>query len=234
MTSFLLARSGEMSQELARKINAISGCCALELDLINYQRKDILLDSQLYYRVIAKYAFIIVTSYFCAQNLPHALNQKIMVLVVGEKSAKILLEKGYKVQFISSNAEQLKEEIIARKIESAIYLSSNNISCELPKNITRYIAYDVIYLSELSTEQIMQYRKGIDYIIIYSAKSMEVFLNLFRASNLLDMMQEKCILIAISQKVADIAKGFFLNIIISPEPHLIAQEVLKLCISNQK
>ena len=130
--------------------------------------------------------------------------------VVGTKSAKILEEKGYNIKFMALNAESLKEQIPEEIYENTIYLSGNHITVNMPQQVARRIFYKVTYRESLSQEQILRYKQGIDYILIYSENCAKTLIKLLLKSNLMNYL-ENTTYIAISSKVEKVIKHHFRN-----------------------
>ncbi len=216
--SVLLTRSEFANNELKKilekpKYNLSEKYELLECSLIKYELQNIDL-LELY-----KFQNIIVTSFFAANNLPELSNNNsdpsknniISAWVVGNKSAKILKQKGYEIQFIAQNAQELKSKILKTNLSNVIYPSSDKITVNMPSHITHKVFYKVFYKKSLSNEQILRYKQGIDYILLYSENCAKTFIKLLLDNNLIDYLKNTKY-ITISQKVAKIVEPYFENI----------------------
>lgn len=208
MKSVLLTRAKEMNAELKASLS-LTEIEILECNLINYELLPVNID------YIKDFSNILITSYFAAINAPVATDEFKGAFVVGEKSAKILAQKNYKILFCASNAEQLHQQILCEdNYGSTIYLSGNSITTKMPAWVTREVFYRAHYLEYFSAEQITRYKNGIDYVLLYSENSAKTLLNLLKENNLLNCLANS-IVIVISSKVGLVVANNFDNIIIS-------------------
>ena len=113
----------------------------LECSLIKYELQPINLLE------LKDFTDLIITSFFAASKIPPASFTGVNAWVVGTKSARILEEKGYNIKFVATSAESLKQQIPETIYETAIYLSSDHITVDMPEQIVRKIFYKVTYLS---------------------------------------------------------------------------------------
>jgi uroporphyrinogen-III synthase len=188
---------------------------------------------------------IILTSKYAASLMNDSV-KNMNFWVVGQESAKILQSKGFNVNYIAKNVDDLIANLrnchpeqgshpelvsgsrlnihkILNQVQDdcyshssstgkIIYLSGNKITKNMPKGITRHIIYKVNYKSSLSHAEIEQARQGLDYILLYSQNCAKILLELLRKYGLLESLKSTKI-IAISQKVANIVRLYFKNII---------------------
>ena len=221
MKSLLLTRSKEFNNELKlflQEKNIAHKYKILELNLLNYQLQHIDFSD-----IFSKFNHIIITSIFAAQNMPHHLYNKKYIYVVGQKSAKILADKGYIIQNVAKNAPELKKIIDQQNSnihKEMIYLSGNNITLEMNRNITRKIFYKTNYKESLPKSQILRYKSNIDFILLYSYHSAKIFVQLMEKYNLFPFVQNSTYIV-LSDKIMQVIKPYFNNVIISKEPHLI-------------
>jgi len=159
--------------------------------------------------ILNKYSELVITSSFAANNLPNTDNM--CAWVVGENTRNILEKKGYKIKFCAPDAITLKKELQKNAYIKAIYLSGDNITLEMPSNVSRIIFYNTIYKEFFSEFEIQRLSQGIDYILLYSENSAKTFLQLLLENGLLKNL-ENSTMVTISSKVANVVKGYFKNI----------------------
>ncbi len=192
MKVILLARSC-IDNILLSNILSVKGYKCINLNIIKYINIDF------DYSILQHVENIIITSKYAA-NLLKVNNNNYTVLVVGNKSAQILLKKRYLVKFIANNALELKHYIESQSNIVGVYLSSNYITVKMPITISRYIFYKVMYKDNLTIEEIIQIKEGIDYILLYSLNSSKTFITLILRNKLLYYIKSSTIL-TISNKV---------------------------------
>ncbi|MDA9163574.1 hypothetical protein N9N97_01695 [Rickettsiaceae bacterium] len=219
MKSVLLTRSESANNSLKKSL-ADCNYELLDCSLIDYQLLPI--DSS----ILENYTDIIITSNFAANNIPDAPNGGMHAWVVGAKSAQILESKGYKIRFFAQDALTLRAQIPTEIHENTIYLSSNHITVNMPLHITRQIFYNVSYLESLSKEQILRYKQGVDYILLYSENCAKTLVKILLENNLLNYLENTTIL-AISSKVDRVVKHQFCNRVVCSGADLILEYLKK-------
>lgn len=164
--------------------------------------------------ILLNYQHIILTSKFATNifvsgrnNYPH-INPHIWV--VGNSSNIILTQQNCPVSYIARNIQDLLEHFPQEFYKQTIYLSSNEITQELPPEIRRQIVYQVQYVSQLC--HLEDIKQGLDYILLYSSNSAKTLIKLFTENNLLELLSTTQV-ITISKKVADIIKIFNRNVV---------------------
>jgi len=175
---------------------------------------------------INQFSDLIITSNFAANNIPDAPRANMPVWVVGEKSANILKNKGYKVEFYASSGENLKRQIPDNLYNTMLYLSGEYITVNMPFGITRKILYKTIYLESLSEKDVIRYKEGIDYIVLYSENCAKTLLKLLVENNLVNYL-EKTTCIAISSKVARVFEQVFKNVVVCHDSDSMLKHIEK-------
>ncbi|MFY9589716.1 uroporphyrinogen-III synthase [Rickettsia endosymbiont of Halotydeus destructor] len=223
MKSVLLTRSTEGNketiEEIARyninnlKFNYIH-CPLIEYKNLNFTSK-----------ILNDYSNIIITSKYAAHILKEqSKDSNYNVWVVGESSKIILESSGFIVKYVAKNVGDLIEYFPPDLYNQAIYLSSNEITHDLPSQIKRKIIYKVKYLNKLSPSF-----DCIDYVLLYSQNSAKTLLNLLRQNNLLESLQNS-LFITISLKVANIIRPFFKNVVYCDDEN--PYKIINLLIRN--
>jgi uroporphyrinogen-III synthase len=200
--SVLLTRAKSANSILKKKLLNYD---LLECSLIEYELLP--LDNS---RII-NYSDLIITSYFAASNAPAALGKFKRAWVVGENSSKLLRDKGYEILFCAVNAASLKQKLVRTNLHSAIYLSGNNITIDMPSYVERQIFYNTHYKNNLSKLEIQRYKQGVDYILLYSENCAKTLLQLLLDNDLVKYLENTTI-VAISSKVSKVVKSYFKNI----------------------
>ncbi|WP_375326462.1 uroporphyrinogen-III synthase [Candidatus Tisiphia endosymbiont of Nemotelus uliginosus] len=149
------------------------------------------------------------------------------IWVVGDSSNIILRQHNFTVHYIAKNIQELIYNIPPQLYNHSIYLSSNEITQELPSPIKRQIIYEVQYANTL--QHLEEIKKGVDYILLYSQNSAKTLITLLRANNLLKLFFSTQVL-TISEKVASIIRFFTKNVVSCKEGK--PEEMLKLLIST--
>jgi len=201
--SVLLTRSKSVNAELKQSLEKHK-YELLECSLIDYELQPFDLSE------FHGFQNIIITSFFAANKLPDAPVNSMDAWVVGVKSAKILEAKGYKIKFISPDAETLKRQIPEEIYHDSIYPSSDQITVNMPLHITRKVFYKVSYKDSLSNEQLLRYKQGIDYVLLYSENCAKTLVKLLLENDLMNYL-ENTTCIAISSKVERVVKRHFRN-----------------------
>ena len=199
--SVLLTRSNSLNAEL-KDILKSQKYELLECSLLEYELQPF--DLLEFY----KFQNVLVTSIFAAHELPEAQFGVMDAWVVGIKSAKILESKGYRIQFVAHDAESLKHQIPEHIYYDTIYPSSDHISVKMPVHITRKIFYKVLYRESLSNEQLLRYKQGIHYVLLYSENCAKTLVKLLLENNLMNYL-ENTTYIVISSKVERVVKNYF-------------------------
>ncbi|QQV75243.1 hypothetical protein H6P87_00793 [Rickettsia tillamookensis] len=150
------------------------------------------------------------------------------IWVVGSKSKRLL---GKKVVYTAKNVEDLIKHFPPDLYEQAIYLSSNEITKDLPNKIARHIIYNVEYLNELPVSIVKEFENNIDFILLYSQNSAKTFLRLLLQNNLLEYLQDSLV-VAISLKVANIVRPFIKNVVYCDDQN--HNDIIKLLSENAK
>ena len=208
MKSVLLTRSESANIQLRAELDKL-GYELLECSLIDYELQDF--DPL----ELNNYTNIIITSIFAANNIPSAPSKGMLAWVVGEKSAMILEKKGYKIKFFARDAETLKKQIPSYIYENTLYLSSDHITTNMPTAVSRRIFYKVTYRESLSSSQILRYKQGIDYILLYSRNCANTLVKLILETDLVNYLESTTV-IAISSKVKVVVQQYFSNIMVCP------------------
>lgn len=208
MKSVLLTRSESANIQLKVELDKL-GYESLECSLIDYELQNF---NPL---ELNNYTDVIITSIFAANNLPVAPSTGLSAWVVGEKSAMILEKKGYKVKFFAKDADTLKRQIPSDIYENTLYLSSDHIMVNMPIAVSRRIFYKVTYRESLSSSQILRYKQGIDYILLYSRNCANTLVKLILETNLVNYLESTTI-IAISSKVKVEVQQYFSNVVVCP------------------
>ncbi len=255
MKSVLLTRSPEDNHNIISnlKLLDLTNCyfdyiCS---PLVEYE--DLLVNST----ILGGYSNVIITSKFAgkifaswfndkeslnitSQNKPNIqipqsldfipnIGIKKNIWLVGDSSKLLLLSKNITIKYIAENIADLIKNLPCEIYAETIYLSSNEITQDLPKEINRYIIYQVKYATELY--QIEKIKKGIDYILIYSQNSAKALIKLLIKYNLLELLANSLV-ITISKKVADIIRFFSKNVVYCDNGK--PSQMLELLIYNAK
>lgn len=219
MKSVLLTRAKELNIELKLSLQKFD-YELLECNLIKYKLQPLDLNE------FCSFDNVLITSFFAANKLPNAPKEVMNAWVVGVSSAKVLASKGYKIQFYAETAEELKNNIPEGIYNETIYLSSDQITVFMPSLITRRIFYNVYYKESLSSNQLLRYQKGIDYILLYSENCAKTLIKLLLENNLMNSL-ESTTFIVISSKVEDIIKPYFANTMICQGTSLMLEYLEK-------
>ena len=150
---------------------------------------------------------------------------------IGSKSKKLLESKGLKVVYAAKNVNDLITHFPADLYDRTIYLSSNEITKDLPDKITRHIIYNVEYLNDLPLFVVKEFKSSVDFILLYSQNSADTLIKLLRQNNLLEYLQNSLVL-AISAKVANIIRPFIKNVIYCDDQN--PNDIIRLLFENAK
>lgn len=213
MKNILLTRS-EDNQLLQQKLRAKGFVCH-QIPLITYIN---LLDRDDVTGVLlrANYSNIIITSKYAAKLICDAKNigniDEKYFWVVGQASANILGNNGYNIKETASTARQLIEKLPSDILSDMLYLSGDHITTDMPEPVRRLIIYKVQYKNNLSSDEIEMIKNGMNYVTLYSENSAKTLYTLLSRNNLLKYMEDS-VLVAISEKVANIMSGCCKDII---------------------
>ncbi|WP_347938784.1 uroporphyrinogen-III synthase [Rickettsia oklahomensis] len=225
MKSVLLTRSLEENRKIIKEMSKYNlDLNYIHCTLIKYKILDFninILDNYSNIIITSKYAAIIITKYCINQN----------IWVVGNTSKKLLENKGLKVAYTAKNVEDLIKHFPPNLYEQTIYLSSNEITKDLPNKIARHIIYNVEYLNELPISIIKEFEKNIDFILFYSQNSAKTLVKLLLQNNLLQYLQDSLV-VAISLKVANIVRPFIKNVVYCDDQN--PNYIIKLLSENAK
>lgn len=224
-TRIILTRSLEDNIFLEKQITSKSGknpVKVLKLNLISFQDLDV------DFANFKNFSNIIITSKHAASIIPaNKYNQN--TYVVGRQSAYILKQKGYNIKYVAVNAQELYNHIssiINKEAGNFIYFSGDHITLEMPIEIHREIIYKTEYSKELSKQEILFIKQGVDIIPVYSVNCAKTLINLLDSTNLLKNIANTPI-IAVSLKAAAVFNGEFENIVIAESPNQIIEKILE-------
>lgn len=158
--------------------------------------------------LLGEYSDIVISSPRAARRIKGLLNDRPQNLwIVGESSINSL--KGLKNKNIKTFLDfGALENFLKDREGEFLYLSSDFISKEPPKNFRRLIAYKTLYSSEISDRALAELSGGVDYICLYSANCAKVFINLLKKYDLLGKLENSYI-IALSYRIAEIVEPYF-------------------------
>lgn len=151
--------------------------------------------------------------------------------MVGDKSKQLLENKSLKIAYTAKNVDDLIQHFPSDLYKQTIYLSSNEITKDLPDKIKRYIIYNVEYLNELPLSVVKELKNSVDFVMLYSQNSAKTLLKLLNENNLLEYLQNSLV-IAISLKVANIVRPFFKNVVYCDDQN--PNDLIKLLFENAK
>lgn len=208
MKSVLLTRSQENNKHIIKKLNSYRLTYErfryIECPLLEYK------NCQLGSDILEDYDNIIITSKYAANIIDSwDIPQRKGLWVVGNKSQSILQNSRFKICYVAKNVQDLINNLPNKLYQQTIYLSSNEITQDLPNIIKREIIYQVNYKEYIY--EIDRLKTGIDYILLYSQNCASTLLRLLINNNLLSLLSNTTI-IAISAKVADIVRPITKNI----------------------
>ncbi|MCC8416678.1 MAG: hypothetical protein LN575_04960 [Rickettsia endosymbiont of Gnoriste bilineata] len=224
MKSVLLTRSLEDNYDIIQELQRNHQCSFNYIccPLVEYQTLP--LDGTLLY----DYPNVIITSKFAAKILARHQNiEKKNIWIVGNSSKLILEQNNFIVQYVASNVQELLENIPPEIYHQTVYLSSNEITQDLPQAIKRHIIYQVKYATKL--QHIAEIEKGINFILLYSQNCTKTFIELLIKNNLLESLANSLV-ITISKKVANIISSFTKNVVYCDNGQ--PQQMLELLIYN--
>ncbi|WP_419235448.1 uroporphyrinogen-III synthase [Rickettsia endosymbiont of Nabis limbatus] len=225
MKSILLTRSWEANLETTQEIdNHVLNFHYINCPIIKYKTLDFDIN------IWGGYSNIIITSKYAAAIIAeYKLNHNIWV--VGDKSKQLLENKSLKIAYTAKNVDDLIQHFPSDLYKQTIYLSSNEITKDLPDKIKRYIIYNVEYLNELPLSVVKELKNSVDFVMLYSQNSAKTLLKLLNENNLLEYLQNSLV-IAISLKVANIVRPFFKNVVYCDDQN--PNDLIKLLFENAK
>ncbi|ADE30005.1 palindromic element RPE1 domain-containing protein [Rickettsia prowazekii] len=148
MKSVLLTRNIQENNETIQEINKYNlDLRYIHCSLIKYKTLDFNIN------ILNNYSNIIITSKYAAHILAD-YNLKQDIWVVGNKTKQLL---GKKVIYTANNIADLIQHFPTDLYKHTIYLSSNEITQDLPNKIARHIIYNVEYLNELPISIIQEF-----------------------------------------------------------------------------
>ena len=222
MKSVLLTRNIEENNEIINEISEYNlDLRYIHCPLIKYETLGFNID------ILNDYSNIIITSKYAA-NILAGYNLKQDIWVVGSKSKRLLSKD---VIYTAKNVEDLIKHFPPDLYEQTIYLSSNEITKDLPNKIARHVIYNVEYLNELLVSVIKEFKNNIDFILLYSQNSAKTFIKLLLQNNLLGYLQNNLV-VAISLKVANIVRPFIKNVVYCDDQN--PNDIIKLLSENAK
>lgn len=179
--------------------------------------------------ITSKYAAKILASWFIGEQYSDEYINRKNIWLVGNSSKLLLSSKKFLIKYVARNVEELLKNLPREIHDQTIYLSSNEITQDLPMKIDRHIIYQVKYATKL--QQIEQITKGVDYILLYSQNTAQTFIELLMKNNLLKILASSMV-ITISLRVADIVKFFTKNVIYCDNGK--PEKMLELLINDAK
>lgn len=226
MQSVLLTRSWEDNLETTQEIdNHVLNVHYINCPIMKYKTLDFDIN------ILKNYSNIIITSKYAAAIIAeYELNHNIC-WVVGDKSKQLLENKRLKIAYTAKNVDDLIQHFPSELYKQTIYLSSNEITKDLPYKIKRYIIYNVEYLNELPLNVVKELKKSVDFVLLYSQNSAKTLLKLLNENNLLEYLQNSLV-IAISLKVANIVRPFCQNVVYGDNQN--SNDLIKLLFENAK
>lgn len=209
--NILLTRSIEENRNL-EKIFSTRNIKCISLPIIQYM--PLAID---YEQILKKKTNVIITSKYAARIIAKNINQcfNLNAWVVGRNSANILKHARFNVHYIANNVNDLINHVPPNIYQNSIYLSANEVTKEMPKQICRKIIYKVQYLNALNANQLETLQSTtIHYILIYSQNTAKALIKLLQKYELIELLKHAKI-ITISLKVAEMLSEFFTNVIYS-------------------
>lgn len=211
MSSVLLTRSYDENQKLKKELEP-SGFKCIDCPLLEYN--DLSID---YKSILWDYSNIIITSKYAAKKIYVAMNKLnknnidygiINFWVVGKESATILDSlDNILIKYVAHNVKNLIGNIPESIYRDMIYLSADQITMQLPKQIVRLIIYQVSYRSSLNQE-LIEMIGAVDYILLYSKNCANTLITLLDKYHLINQLKNT-IVITISHKVASVIQPYF-------------------------
>lgn len=196
----LLTRSIDDNQELSYEMHLCGAICVLEpmLTYVSKYTGDVL-------RLICGANNIVITSKYATAILVHEVEADLLrqkkYFVVGNSSAKLLADNGISVAAICKNAKELYS-LLYESSDKFLYLSSNEITMEMPSNAERIEIYNTIYTEQLSPQTLsLIYERSIDCIMFFSSNIAKAFIEIVISMDLVDFIKNVTIL-CMSDKIA--------------------------------
>lgn len=208
MISVLLTRS-QFENDIFKGLLKSYDFSFLDCPLIEYSSVNITPE------IIASFDNIIITSKYAANILAHNAHKfapQARFWVVGKSSAEILRVLGLNIACVASDVDDLLSLMQESNYTSSVYLSSNEITCEMPELIKRHIIYNVKYKSQLTDIELRMLNNKIDYTMLYSVNTAKTFIKLLLSADLIEILKDMTV-ITISEKVAKEVLPYFKKII---------------------
>jgi uroporphyrinogen-III synthase len=183
---------------------------------------------------------IIITSKYAAKIVTRHCSVNAKCWVVGLESASILRQNScIEITFIAQNLQDLLKHIESIRasegdafFSSSLYLSGSIITKDLPAYITRQVIYATHYIKELPRNVINAITKGqVQYIMVYSKNCAINLIALLKANNLLSHIRTS-VVIAISERVANIFDGIAKDTVYSHSANF--EDTLKLLVKYEQ
>jgi uroporphyrinogen-III synthase len=145
-----------------------------------------------------EYELLIITSRMTIKSLikNKNINQNIQIILVGEKSSKLLKENHFNnILYVANNVEELlnfidKNELYRKK---TCYLRGNYITydiCKKYKNFNEKIIYEIYYKNTFSDQfKINLQNNQINKFIFFSSKSIKEFIRISSKENLIQHLK---------------------------------------------
>lgn len=221
-----ITRSKEDNEELENKL-VNQGFKCFNCPLIKYRN----LESDL--SVVLNYPNIIITSKYAAKIINKFIlnrNNSYNVWVVGIQSAEILSR--FNIKYIASDVDDLIQSLPKNSYHEYIYLSSNEITKDLPIQIKRQVIYEVNYLTDLSLEEIkFMQSNNFDYILLYSKNCAKTLITLLFKYDLIKYLKNP-VIVAVSFNVAEEITDYFKNIVYCKKGEY--NKILELLVDYEK
>ena len=208
MISVLLTRS-KFENDIFKKQLENCGFTFLDCPLIEYSYENISPE------ILTKFDNIVITSKYAAKILAreaHKFAPKARFWVVGESSAEILQAADLNVACTANDVDDLLSLMQVSNYSRSIYLSSSEITHEMPELIERHIIYNVKYKSQLTDLELKFLDSKIECVMLYSVNSAKTFIKLLLSANLIETLKDMTVL-TISEKVAKEVLPYFKKII---------------------
>ncbi len=223
--SILLTRSIEENREISGIFENI-GLIPVFCPLLEY--KTLEFDCA----ALENYSDIILSSKRASCVVAPLLSDKTQNLwIVGKSSLQFFRSRKNKNIRIFEDFELLEKSIAGKDFKDFLYLSSNFISKEPPEGMRRIVVYETLYAKKIDEIFLKEMEPGVDYISLFSENCAKTFIELAKNYNLLEKLRNSYI-IAISSKVAEIAKPYFNKVSYPKNKNL--EGMVELIIEHEK
>ncbi len=214
MKNVLITRPKEQAQEIVYSFEQEGFNTFVEP--LFYVKK---IDQKNVTKKLKAYAIIITSANACDAVINFNFDKEIKIYAVGKKTAKKLIEKGYKNIIFppEKTAASLKDLIIKSQKETGKILyfrgsiSSIDFKKELKKlgfDVEEIFAYSIIEVKHFSDEFLQFCQKNyFNYVLIFSQNSAKIFAKLARNHNLLEYFLGAQIL-CLSEKILNDVRNF--------------------------